>query len=382
MDDDFFVIAYAVSVLSLVFLAWKRQAKIARRRYWVHPVNTLSVVLEGEYFTLFKIIKEGSHDRFFEVWLWDYLLNLLKSHLTKHSFCQPISPEERLATTIRRGHSTDHKVIESTCEIIWRVMSERYVRIPDCDGWKKIADDFWHQRNFPKCFGAVDGKHVDIQAPKNSGSEYYNYKIRNSILLTAMCDARYRFTWALVNGDIELPPNRPLPNPNFSMLFWCVADQAFPSTENILRPYAGHNLPEEKRIFNYRLSRARRIIENTFGILTTRWRVFQARLQAEPCMVEKYIKAAACLHNFLIDTKPVSNTRYCLATYVSREENGITVPGEWRQPVGNATLIQRLGRIDTNNSNTGVIRMRDAVCNYFNSPEGELHWQYNAVTRG
>ena len=47
--------------------------------------------------------------------------------------------------------------------------------------------------NFPNCMGAIDGKHVIIQCPFNSGSLFYSYKSYFSIVLLAVASADYRF---------------------------------------------------------------------------------------------------------------------------------------------------------------------------------------------
>ena len=52
-----------------------------------------------------------------------------------------------------------------------------------------------------------------------------------------------------------------------------VADDPFSLKTYMLKPYPGDISELTQRIYNYRLSRARREIENTFGIMATRFRV-------------------------------------------------------------------------------------------------------------
>jgi len=57
------------------------------------------------------------------------------------------------------------------------------------DEWKKVSAAFDENWNFPNCLGSIDGKHIVLQAPINSGSEFYNYKSFFSIVLFALVDA-------------------------------------------------------------------------------------------------------------------------------------------------------------------------------------------------
>ena len=104
---------------------------------------------------------------------------------------------------------------------------------------------------------------------------------------------------------------------------------------------------EDKAIFNYRLSRARRVTENTFGILASRWRIFRRPIIAEPNRAIIYTKAAIALHNFLRTTESSS---YCPRGFIDSEDGlGNVVPGSWRDE-GQSTGLDPISLVGSNRS--------------------------------
>ena len=65
-----------------------------------------------------------------------------------------------------------------------------------------------------------------------------------------------------------------------------------------MRPYGGRNLDNPKRIFNQRLSRARKCVKCAFGLLAAKWEIFQHPLKLNVTNSIKVIKASCALHNF------------------------------------------------------------------------------------
>ena len=66
-----------------------------------------------------------------------------------------------------------------------------------------------------------------------------------------------------------------------------------------MKPFSRRNLPEAERIFNYRLSRGRRVVENAFGILSNRFRCLLTTMQQTPKVVESIGLACRCFHNLM-----------------------------------------------------------------------------------
>lgn len=91
------------------------------------------------------------------------------------------------------GHSTVSLIVMEACNAIIKHLLSEYIAIPTREKWLTIANEFWTRWNFPNCIGALDGKHVAITAPANSGSLYFNYKETFSIVFLALVDANYKF---------------------------------------------------------------------------------------------------------------------------------------------------------------------------------------------
>eukprot|EP00795_Rhopilema_esculentum_P011147 gene11147-20031_t len=175
-----------------------------------------------------------------------------------------------------------------------------------------VANEFEENWNFPNCIGAMDGKHIMMKQPKNSGSYFFNYKGTFSIVLLALVDAKYKFlisdggvfrgsslSEALSKDLLGIPAPRQPTGSESALPFVIVADDAFPLQNNLMKPYPFRGLSSEQRIYNYRLSRARRVVENAFGILANRFRVFLSPLMISPENAEKVVLASCVLHNFL-----------------------------------------------------------------------------------
>ena len=156
----------------------------------------------------FKNFTRMSPNTFFQ------LLDIIEHRICKQDTFgrKAICPGERLAITLRflaSGNSyismcyswlvasnTISIIVREVCEAIIAELADKSMCCPlTPEGWKKVAQKFGSRWNFHHAVGAIDGKHVAIRKPPNSGSNYYNYKGFFSIILLAVVDAEYRFLW-------------------------------------------------------------------------------------------------------------------------------------------------------------------------------------------
>lgn len=156
---------------------------------------------------------------------------------------------------------------------------------------------------------------------------------------------------------IHVPPPCPIVENGELMPYVLVADKAFQLTNYMMRPYPGKTLTESQRIFNYRLSRARRVIENAFGIMVARWRIFCGPLNTSLSTSENIIKACVVLHNFCINKPQFSSAR-------NADKNSI-----------HDSYVQPMRKIGSNTHSRYAATIRDNFKNYF-LHEGAVHWQY------
>ncbi|KAM7313882.1 protein ALP1-like [Ixodes scapularis] len=160
---------------------------------------------------------------------------------------------------------------------------------------------------------------------------YRNYKGTFSIVLMALVDSDLKFLYAdvgrdgrmndsgvwaatdlrarIARGIAEFPKAAQLPNSTKTAPFVIVGDETFGMKPYLMRPFPASELEDAERIFNYRLSLGRRIVENGFGILRNRFQVYGAPLRHKPDRAVKVVKATIALHNYL-RTKNGTRARY------------------------------------------------------------------------
>ena len=336
--------------------------------------------------------------RFFKFFLYESLTvrqrvlqSFTKNNLNVFTFYRFLATGESyrsLSFQFRISHSLISTIIKEVLVAICNRLKNITMPEPTEHSLKKVSNDFYEMWNFPNCCGAIDGKHIRIVCPDSSGSLYFNFKSFFSVVLLALCDANYKFLVVdigsygkegdagifsksnlgklISTGKFKFPDPECLPNTDIVVPHVFVGDEAFKLTETMMRPYPRNQskTDQTKAIFNYRLSRARRTTENTFGIMCQNFRVFFTPINILPETVDNLIMASCIIHNLLRDERMVCPTD-------STEKDPIT------DVQTNMIQLSAIG----GNATHEAFRVRETFKDYFNSRIGSVSWQQKHVTR-
>nr|CAH7749890.1 unnamed protein product [Callosobruchus chinensis] len=264
------------------------------RRFKTRPINRTRRAT-GNY-SYYQKMKSWDPEQFFKytrmtIPVFENLLKKIKPRIRKQYRSDSITAEERLVITLQylsqgttmqalawtfhTGNSTIHYVIHETCKALWDVLAPQYLKTPEsAEEWLKISKGFDERWNFPHCLGSIDGKH------------------------------------RLENNTMNIPTEQVLPGTNIMIPYFFVGDEAFPLKTYIMRPSPGQNL----------ISRARQVIENTFGIMVARWRILKASINANIENVDNIVKAAVVLHNYCqTELSSFESNIYCPQNFVDSD---------------------------------------------------------------
>lgn len=218
------------------------------------------------------------------------------------------------------GKST---VIECVQDVIQALneLSGRYIKFPDTQeevlscirGFEAISD-------LPNIVGAIDGTHIKIKAPKDGAIEYFSRYQQHDFIIQGVVDAdnvfrdiSVGFPGSMHDGRVlrnttlynraernEILRNPVIPVGDRLIGPYLVGDSAYPLCSWIQKPFPeATNDPSEKH-FNQQLSKARVVVECAFGILKSRWRILQKRLDSSIGFSCQAAVACIVLHNFCI----------------------------------------------------------------------------------
>ncbi|XP_017475959.1 PREDICTED: putative nuclease HARBI1 isoform X1 [Rhagoletis zephyria] len=236
------------------------------------------------------------------------------------------------------GKATVCKILLDFCNEVWRVLAPIYLKnFPLTeDKIKGLVQEF-ETYGFPQCMGALDGCHIEIHPPKEDATDYHNYKGWYSIVLLALVDARCRFIYVSSGSpgrcnDSQIFQTSSLKQQldecvllselkktisDVDVPVFIIGDSAFRLSDKLMKPYPFHiSQSRQQKLFNYRLSKSRRVVENAFGHLKARFRRIGKGIDNSIKNANAIILSCCVLHNFLNENNDKINEKWMQALQV------------------------------------------------------------------
>ena len=391
----------------------RRRRRRAPPRWWTRPFLMPHERLEtGTYSTMLKwlgVEDQASFRNFTRIppALFDELLQRIGPKIQRRNtnYRDPLDAGLKLALCLRFLATGDSypslqsafkvavascgNTVMEVCRALVDELKDEVMVLPRTQAdWRAIAQRFQDKWNMPHALGALDGKHVAIKKPNNSGSIYYNYKGFFSIVLMALVDADYKFVWIDIGGvggqsdaqifnesdlkdamdrrSINFPPADPLPGWVHLIPYFILGDDAFALRPNLMKPYSHKDQDPDCQVASYRISRARRVVENAFGILANRWRCIRYTMELKPENVQLVVECAVVLHNLM-------RIRHPSPTEGDREDGEHNrVDGVWRRHA----QVEEVPQSDARRNDLGAGKAcREHLKRWFVSPAGSVPWQ-------
>lgn len=220
----------------------------------------------------------------------------------------------------------------------------KVVSFPKGDDLFQVIQGYEDAWGFPMCAGAIDGTHIPILAPSENHTDYVNRKGFHSILMQAVVDCNYLFRDVVVGWPGSVHDARVFSNSaifvkgNEQRLFpgdltkeicgedvppVILADAAYPLLPWVLKGYPRNDATRPQRLFNYRLSRARMTVENTFGRWKGRHIRFSKRVDMDVTTLVQVVLASCILHNICEALKNEFLPNWYQAQVVSEEPENL-----------------------------------------------------------
>lgn len=143
-----------------------------------------------------------------------------------------------------------------------------------------------------------------------------------------------------------------------------------------MKPFSGY-FPRQslQRIYNYRFCRARRVVENVFGIMSAVFRVLRKPLLLEPEKAQLIVLTVAHLHNFLRRDRTSRQFYTPPGTFDQETEQGHLIEGNWRTMFDeNAASFLPLPNTPRRSTRTAQ-EVRLELAEFFITEEGRVEWQ-------